>query len=64
MELNFDSLKRFIEDLKGITFFDRLFGWNRIKNQLVDSNGDLQKLIARLNELTSSNSKLESQLSD
>ncbi len=63
MEVNLDNLKRLIESLKAITFFDRLFRWNLIKNQLIDSNGDLQKLVARLNELTSANTKLENQLS-
>lgn len=63
MELNLDNLKRLIEDLKVITFFDRLFRWNKIKNQLIDSNGDLQKLVGRLNELTLTNAKLENQLS-
>jgi len=62
MELNLDNLKRLFEDLKVITFFDRLFRWNKIKNQLIDSNGDLQKLVARLNELTSTNTKLDNQL--
>ena len=62
MELNLDNLKRLFEDLKAITFFDRLFRWNKIKNQLIDSNGDLQKLVARLNELTSTNTKLDNQL--
>jgi hypothetical protein len=63
MELDLDNLKRLFEDLKVITFFDRLFRWNKIKNQLIDSNGDLQKLVARLNELTSTNTKLENQFS-
>jgi hypothetical protein len=63
MELNLDNLRRLIEGLKGMTFFDRLFRWNSIRNQLIDSNGDLQKLVARLNELTSANTKLENLLS-
>lgn len=62
MELNLDNLKRLIESLKDITFFDRLFRWHKIKNQLIDSNGDLQKLVSKLNELTSLSARLENQL--
>lgn len=50
MNVNFDSLKRLLESLKTIGFFERLFSWNRIKLQLIDANGDLQKLLARVEE--------------
>src|SRR5688572_28693786 len=62
MELLVDNIRRLIEELKGMTFFDRLFRWSRVKNQLIDSNGDLQRLIARMNELNSTTLKLDSQL--
>ncbi len=55
MNMNFDNLKRLLESLKALRFFDRLFSWNRIKLQLIDANGDLQKLLARVEEF----SKLE-----
>ena len=50
MNVNFDNLKRLLESLKAISFFERLFGWNKIKLQLIDANGDLQKLLARVEE--------------
>ncbi len=50
MEANFDHLKRLLESLKTIGFFERIFGWNRVKLQLIDANGDLQKLMARVAE--------------
>jgi len=62
MELNLDNLKRLIDDLKVVTLFDRLFRWQKIKNQLIDANGDLQKLAIKLDDLTSTKTKLESQL--
>lgn len=62
MEINFDHLRRLIEDLKLISFFDRLFRWNTIRNQLIDANGDLQKLTGKVNELASYVTKLENQI--
>ncbi len=50
MNVNFDNLKRLLESLKTIGFLERLFSWNRIKLQLIDANGDLQKLLARVEE--------------
>lgn len=55
MDANFDSLKRLLERVKSIGFFERIFSWGSIKDLLVDANGDLQKLIGRTDEL----SKLE-----
>jgi predicted RNase H-like nuclease (RuvC/YqgF family) len=56
MNVNFDNLKRLLESLKTIGFLERLFSWNRIKLQLIDANGDLQKLLVRVEEFI----KLES----
>ena len=50
MNVNFDNLKRLLESLKTIGFLERLFSWNRIKLQLIDANGDLQKLLVRVEE--------------
>jgi len=51
MDANFDSLKRLLERVKSISFFERIFSWGSIKNVLVDASGDLQKLIGRTDEL-------------
>jgi hypothetical protein len=45
MDANFDNIKRLFESLRGVNFFSRLFGWARIKNELIDAAADLQKLI-------------------
>ncbi len=45
MELNIERLKRFIEVIKTIGFWHRLFGWGTIRTQLVDAAADLQKLL-------------------
>jgi len=55
MDANFDNLKRLLERVKTISFFERIFSWGDIKNLLIDASGDLQKLIGRADEL----SKLE-----
>ena len=62
MELNLDNLKRLIDDLRVTTLFDRLFRWHKIKDQLIDANGDLQKLAFRINEQSAANTKLENLL--
>src|SRR5688572_10205661 len=46
MDSNLDNLKRLIESLKNIGFWGRLFGWKKIRNQLIDASADLQKLIS------------------
>jgi hypothetical protein len=52
MDANFDSLKRLLERVKTIGFFERVFGWGNFKNLLVDASADLQKLIGRTDELS------------
>ncbi len=56
--MEFDNLKRAFDSLKNISFFQRLFGWGTIKSQLIDANGDLQRLFSIIENLTSENSKL------
>jgi hypothetical protein len=58
MDFNFDNLKRAFEQLKEISFLQRLFSWGRIKSLLIDANGDLQKLTAIVENLKTENSKL------
>jgi hypothetical protein len=47
----FDHIKKLFGSLKEINFFDRLFGWSKIKNQLIDASADLQKFISKAEEL-------------
>lgn len=46
----FDHIKRLFENLKEISFFSRLFGWGKIKNQLIDASADLQKMVLKAEE--------------
>jgi hypothetical protein len=58
MDTNFDQIKRLFESLKEINFFGRLFGWGKVKNQLVDASADLQKMISRVEESAQSSNAL------
>lgn len=57
MDSNFDNLKRLFDNLKTVGFWERLFNWGKVKLLLIDANGELQKLITRLDE----HSRLENQ---
>ncbi|CAN5347227.1 hypothetical protein BH11BAC5_BH11BAC5_32960 [soil metagenome] len=59
MESNLDNLKRLIESIKTIGLWGRLFGWGRIRNQLVDAATDLQKLVSNADNLKVSIAHLE-----
>ena len=50
MEANFDNLRRLLEGLKVIGFFERIFAWNRVKLLMIDANGDMQKLMTKIEE--------------
>src|SRR5882757_6553339 len=58
MDFNFDNLKKAIDQLKEASFFQRLFGWGKIKSQLIDANGDLQRLATIVETLKTENAKL------
>ena len=45
MEGNLDNLKRLLDSIKTVGFVRRLFGWNAIRNQLVDATAGLQRLV-------------------
>jgi hypothetical protein len=45
MENNFDNLNRLIESLKNASLFTRIFSWSKIKNQIIDAAGDVQRSI-------------------
>ncbi|MDN3655518.1 hypothetical protein QWZ08_07770 [Ferruginibacter paludis] len=51
MDGNLDNLKRLLESIKTIGFWDRLFGWRKINNQLMDAAADLQKLVSNNDNL-------------
>ena len=63
MDFNFDALKRTFERLTHLGLWQRIFGWGKIKSELVEANGELQKLLSRAEGLKSENSKLETSFS-
>jgi hypothetical protein len=63
MEFSFDSIKRLFENLKTISFWERIFDWGRIKSNLVEANGELQRVISINESLKTENIKLENSIS-
>ena len=45
MESNTDNLRSLFDKLKAINFWQRLFGWKQVNNQLIDAYGELQRLL-------------------
>jgi hypothetical protein len=69
MDINADNLKRFIDLIKTISFWHRLFSWKKVKLLLVDAVGDLQRIITatdnfkeQCNELRNDNTRLHTEL--
>ena len=56
--MEFENLKRAFDTIKGLGFLQRLFGWGKVKSQLIDANGDLQRLISAIENAKIENSKL------
>ncbi|HNV29159.1 MAG TPA: hypothetical protein PKJ83_08490 [Cyclobacteriaceae bacterium] len=63
MEFSTDSIKRLFENLKTIGLFGRIFQWSGIKSQLVEANGELQRIISVSESLKTENLKLENSIS-
>lgn len=63
MEFSFDSIKRLFENLKTISFWERIFEWGKIKSNLVEANGELQRVISINESLKTENIKLENSIS-
>jgi hypothetical protein len=59
METNADSIKRLFNDLKTLSFWDRLFKWSAVKTLLIDASGDLQRLLIGSDTLSKINHELE-----
>lgn len=62
MEFSFDSTKRLFENLKTLSFWSRLFNWGFVKSQLIEANGELQRLLTQAESLKSETTKLENAL--
>src|SRR4051812_22118556 len=63
METNGDNLKNLLHQLKHITFWQRLFGWNRIRQSLLGAMADVQNMLSGNAHLQDNNRRLEKDLS-
>ena len=61
MDFSWDVLRRLIEKLKTIGFFERIFAWSDVKSTLIEANGELQKIISSGERLKSENIKIENE---
>jgi len=62
MNAEMNSLKLFIERVKSLSFFQRLFYWSTVRNSLVDAAADLSGLNNQLTHIQASNNQLQVQL--
>ncbi|MFN7495097.1 MAG: hypothetical protein ACK5RG_19415 [Cyclobacteriaceae bacterium] len=62
MELDQENLRRFFEKLRSIGLLERIFGWGKVIAQLVDANGELQKLITKAESLKTESARLDNAL--
>lgn len=46
METGFDSIKKLVNELKTLSFWDRIFKWSIVRTTLVDASADLQRMIS------------------
>lgn len=63
MDNNYDNLKSFIERIKTINFFERLFLWKNVRQQLINAVADLQKMTSNISFLLETNTELKSSIS-
>ena len=63
MDNNIDSLKSFIEKIKIIGFWGRIFGWGSVRRQMVDAATDLQKVLSNFDALKEQNATLQTTIS-
>jgi hypothetical protein len=62
MDFFLDNTRRLFDTLKSLGLWSRLFGWGQVKSQLVEANGELQKLSATATAIKSENTRLENAL--
>lgn len=60
MSYNIDNLKRLFDQIRSISFFGRIFGWKKVKDQLVDAATDLQGLLSGMDHRAADLMKSES----
>ncbi len=62
MDTSLEYLRRLLDKLKTISFWERCFRWSQVKSMLVDANGDLQRIAPSLESTRAAGVKAESQL--
>ena len=62
MDTSLEHLRRLLDKLKTISFWERFFYWGKIRNMLLEAYGDLQRIAPTVEGLRSSGEKAESQL--
>lgn len=63
MDIFLDNTRRLFDTLKSLSWWSRLFGWGQVKSQLIEANGELQKLNATATTIKAENTRLENSLS-
>ncbi len=63
MDTNIDNLKRLIDQIRLIGFWNRLFGWKKIKQLVLEAMTDLQKLVTTTENLQEQNNELKNEKS-
>ena len=61
IDTNFVNLRKLIEKLKTITFFERLFSWTGIKNLFIDAFSEFEKVSFIVDKQSSEITRLESE---
>ncbi len=57
-----DSLKLFLQRIKALSFFERLFGWNAVRNQLIEAAANIISIQNKLDHQQSQANMLQVQL--
>lgn len=63
MNTEMDTIKNFIERVRSLSFFQRLFGWKSVRNSLIDVAASLNTLFSKLDYLQNDKTELTNQLS-
>jgi hypothetical protein len=58
-----ENVKRLFDKLKQVGLLERIFGWGKIKSQLMDAYGEVQKLLTLSELIKVENTKLENSVS-
>ena len=61
---NYDRMKRLFDTLHNLGFWKRLFGWQKIRNLILDANAELSIVQSNLERLTEEKEHLKSSLTE